>query len=177
MEEPTRETAREDTVSRGPGARNASLSSYATTKEATTSTTSSAGLAQPATAVLADAITPPRRHVRPIRRYSPMPHPVYGNNPLAELPSLRRHNPAPRPIAAVAYEQRVARRYLKICACLPILLPLYATGALDFLMRLHTRGVTRELPKWEKRASWGLLAAWIVVALCVVPFSTFLHYF
>lgn len=72
----------------------------------------------------------------------------------------------------MTYEQRVARHFLAVCALLPVLLPFYAMGYLDFLMRIYTGGQIAEFPRWEKRACWGLLAAWAFVALCVIPFAT-----
>lgn len=133
-------------------------------------------LTHPTDAVIADTITPPRRHNRADRRgprqYLPVPHPVYGSYSRgADLPRL--HPQDPNPTAPPTSEQRIARRYLTICGCVPVLLPLYASGYLDFVMRIHTRGAHRAFPRWERQAAWGILAAWIVVAVCVVPFSTF----
>ncbi|KAL8656381.1 MAG: hypothetical protein Q9210_000308 [Variospora velana] len=95
--------------------------------------------------------------------------------PLPACPRLKRHAPDPTPPAT--YEQKVARRYLAICACLPVLLPLYALRYLDFMMRIHTHGVYRAFPEWERRAAWGILVIWVMVALCVVPFATFVDRF
>ncbi|KAI4131927.1 MAG: hypothetical protein LQ338_001009 [Usnochroma carphineum] len=162
----------------GASAGDLSVSSYATTDDAPPSTSpagseafqpDNAAVTPPADAILADTITPPRRHARRDRqrRYSPVSHPVYSHGADPE--------PIPEPIS-VPYEQRLARRYLAICSFLPILLPLYASGALDFLMRHHTRGSVAGFPAWEKQACWGILVAWVVLALCVVPFAAFVHY-
>ncbi|KAI4288574.1 MAG: hypothetical protein L6R35_002162 [Caloplaca aegaea] len=137
------------------------------------------GVTEPAVAIVADTVSPPRRHARTrrskCRPFCPLPHPVYGSGPLPECPRLKRHDPDPTPPAT--YEQRVARRYLAICACLPVLLPLYALRYLDFMMRIHTHGVYRAFPEWERRAAWGILVIWVMVALCVVPFATFVDRF
>lgn len=137
------------------------------------------GVTAPAVAVVADTVSPPGRHARTerfkCRRYCPLPHPVYGPGPLPESPRLKRHDP--EPAAPATYEQIVARRYLAICACLPVLLPLYALRHLDFVMRIHTHGVYRAFPAWERRAAWGILVLWLMVALCIVPFATFADHF
>ncbi|KAI4118227.1 MAG: hypothetical protein LQ345_001690 [Seirophora villosa] len=137
------------------------------------------GVTAPAVAVVADTVSPPGGHARTerfkCRRYCPLPHPVYGPGPLPESPRLKRHDP--EPAAPATYEQRVARRYLAICAFLPVLLPLYALHHLDFVMRIHTRGVYRAFPAWERRAAWGILVLWLMVALCIVPFATFADHF
>ncbi|KAI4205158.1 MAG: hypothetical protein LQ346_001491 [Caloplaca aetnensis] len=130
---------------------------------------------RPASVVVADMISPPRMNARADRRgqreWVPVPHPVYGSASRGnDVPHLTRRDLEPGP--PMTYEQRVARHFLAVCALLPVLLPLYAMGYLDFLMRIYTGGQITEFPRWEKRACWGLLAAWAFVALCVIPFVT-----
>ncbi|KAL8762971.1 MAG: hypothetical protein Q9184_001121 [Pyrenodesmia sp. 2 TL-2023] len=132
-------------------------------------------LARPANVVLADTITPPRRsagmHRHGLREWVPLPHPVYSSpNRCSDVPHLSQRDPEPGP--PMTYEQRVARHFLAVCALLPVLLPFYALGYLDFLMRIYTGGQITEFPTWEKRACWGLVAAWVFVALCIIPFAT-----
>ncbi|KAI4188659.1 MAG: hypothetical protein L6R41_001980 [Letrouitia leprolyta] len=119
-----------------------------------------------------DSITPERsEHLGPM---SPRINDLVTHHPIPEshtpeLDSFPHFHRDPAIKAPWTYEERTARIYLSICGLLPILLPLYISGLLDFVMRVHTGGMYRKFPAKEKRMAAGILITWLIIVAGAVP--------
>ncbi|KAL8731940.1 MAG: hypothetical protein Q9166_003072 [cf. Caloplaca sp. 2 TL-2023] len=101
------------------------------------------------------------------RLWVPTPHPLAHLGPREESPHLWYAHPISR---RPSHQQVVSRYYLIACAFLPLLLAPYCLGCLDWVMRVHTRGLYREMRRYEKNMAALILLVEVLGAAAFVPF-------
>ncbi|KAL8821879.1 MAG: hypothetical protein Q9223_000177 [Gallowayella weberi] len=117
------------------------------------------------------------------RMWIPTPHPLaHRGHPREESPHLwhppRSQGTSPispatssssSPPRRRSQQQVVSRYYLIVCALLPVLLPPYFLGSLDWIIRVHTGGLYREMGGHEKKLALLILCVELLGVLAFVP--------
>ncbi|KAL8783153.1 MAG: hypothetical protein Q9213_004845 [Squamulea squamosa] len=106
------------------------------------------------------------------RLWKPTPHPLAHLGPREESPHLWHLHAKPprrRRRRPSSHQQVVSRYYLGVCFLLPVLLVPYFLGGLDWVMRVHTRGVYRGMAGFEKKLAVLFFCVWILVGVAFVP--------
>ncbi|KAL8800674.1 MAG: hypothetical protein Q9182_004988 [Xanthomendoza sp. 2 TL-2023] len=129
----------------------------------------------PAAACVCVPRAPPAALMVP-RVWVPTPH------PLAQQGTSREESPhlwhLPRPQGSTSssssprqqsQQQLVSRYCLVACALLPVLLPLYFLGSLDWIVQVHTGGLYREMGGQEKKMALLILCVELLGIIAFVP--------
>lgn len=113
-----------------------------------------------------DRILPVTSPISP-RLWKPTPHPLAHLGPREESPHLWHLHAKSR---RRSRQQVVSRYYLGVVFLfLPVLLPVYFLGGLDWVMRVHTGGMYRGMAGFEKKLAVLFFCVWILVGGAFVP--------
>ncbi|KAI4240665.1 MAG: hypothetical protein L6R40_005032 [Gallowayella cf. fulva] len=105
------------------------------------------------------------------RLWIPTPHPLAHLSPREDSPHLWHLRPVAKSRRRLSQQQVVSRYYLVVCAFLPVLLAPYCLGALDWIIRVHTGGLYREMGGHEKRMALLILCVELLGAVAFVPLA------
>ncbi|KAL8843857.1 MAG: hypothetical protein Q9176_001819 [Flavoplaca citrina] len=103
------------------------------------------------------------------RLWKPTPHPLAHLGPREESPHLCHLRKPSMAQKRMSHQQIVSRYYLLMCALMPVLLPPYCWGSLDWIMRMHTGGVYCEMARHEKKLAVLIFCVELLAAVAFVP--------